>query len=374
MLCRKTIQNFWRYDTAALYLLLLGCVFRCFFPLEFSGFTQPLSFRNGIYVHVHTFLIRHVSISTSAGEPPFRILPMAVITAVWWIVAVILLFRFFFMYRSMVRGWELYEEVSDGKVFDTAISLCEELKIKRIRILQDELITVPQVSGLRYPRVLLPERDYTDTELHYILRHELTHWKNGDITLRFLVNLARAVFWWNPFLHLIPRYLEETQELRCDITVVTNQCKTDEERIAYLDILLRTLQEASGFPRQSDPAAVLEARLVESPREKKLLQKRTDAIANYKPKTKRERSTIILVLCFLLISMFFSYRYVFMPGEDPPEKDLRNEITAETAYLVPDGDSYWICVVNGDIPPQRTSKKFGEMMLESGFPLKNSKE
>lgn len=370
MLCRKMIRGFWRYETAALYLLLLGCVFRCFFPWEFSGFTQPLSFRDGIYANAYLFLTSHISVSTAASSSSLRILPMTVITAVWCIVAVFLLFRFFAKYRSMTRSWELYEEVSSGAAYDKAVSLCGELKIKKVRILQDELITVPQVCGLRYPRVLLPDRNYTDSELHYILSHELAHWKNGDITLRFLVCLARAIFWWNPFLHLLPRYLEETQELRCDITVVTHQCKTDEERIAYLDTLQRALLEAGSCSRQLDFSLEAKAGLVEASNKKELLQKRADVIANYVPHLKRERFAVALMLCFLLFSMFVSYRYVFMPGGNPPEKDLRNEMTTDTQYLVSDGDFYWICSVNGDIPPQRISQQSGEMMLENGFSLK----
>lgn len=374
MLCRKMIRGFWRYETAALYLLLLGCVFRCFFPLEFSGFTQPLSFRDGIYANAYLFLTGRVSVSTAANDSSFRVLPMTVVTGVWCVVAVFLLFRFLVKYRSMARSWELYEEVSSGAAYDKAAFLCRELKIKKVCILQDELITVPQVCGLRYPRILLPDRSYTDSELHYILSHELTHWKNGDITLRFLVCLARAVFWWNPFLHLLPRYLEETQELRCDITVVRRQCKTDQARIAYLDTLLRALLEAGCCSRQPDFSMEARAGLVEAPGKKELLQKRADVIANYVPHSKRERCAVVLALCFLLFSMFVSYRYVFVPGSNPPKEDLRNELTADTQYLVSDGNFYWIYSVNGDIPPQRISQQSGEMMLENGFPLKENLE
>lgn len=375
MLCRKTIRSFWRYNTVALYFLLLGCVFRCFFPLEFSGFTQPLSFRNGIYANAYSFLIRRVSVSAAdSADPLFRILPMTVIMVVWIVVAAFLLFRFFTKYRSMIRGLELYEEVSSGNAYDIAISLCKEMKIKKVRVLQDELIAVPQVCGLRYPRVLLPARSYNDVELRYILCHELTHWKNGDIALRFALCLARAIFWWNPFLHLIPRYLEESQELQCDNRVVANWCKTDEERIAYLDTLLRTLKETTNSPQDPENVSATKAGLVESAKEQSVLQMRADVIANYEPRSKKERQAVAFTLCFLLIALFFSYRYVFMPGSDPPKQDLRCEMTADMAYLEPDGDFYWIYSVENEFPPCRISQKSGEMMLESGFPLRDSTE
>ncbi|WMT01955.1 M56 family metallopeptidase [Lysobacter yananisis] len=77
----------------------------------------------------------------------------------------------------------------------------------------------PMVVGLLRPTVLLPrplsERLEADA-LRDILRHEFAHIRRGDLWSAAAVQLARAAFWWNPFLGALQSRLDLAREMACD--------------------------------------------------------------------------------------------------------------------------------------------------------------
>jgi beta-lactamase regulating signal transducer with metallopeptidase domain len=102
------------------------------------------------------------------------------------------------------------------------------------RVLTTTLPGAPFVAGLFNARVFLPadfERRFSVQEQQWILVHELTHVRRGDLWARLIAEGFRAVFWFNPLMHLAVRLLREDQEYACDQAVVS-RC-TAEERYRY---------------------------------------------------------------------------------------------------------------------------------------------
>ena len=67
-----------------------------------------------------------------------------------------------------------------------------------------------------HKRILIPAKEYSDDELHYIILHEYTHLKNNDVLTKLLINSICAVYWWNPLVYLLRKDMQQSLEIRCD--------------------------------------------------------------------------------------------------------------------------------------------------------------
>lgn len=96
-------------------------------------------------------------------------------------------------------------------------ALAQEMGVRRPpRLIQCAGVGAPMAAGVFRPCLLLPEDTGTQEQLALILRHELTHYKSGDIPLKLAALLAANLHWFNPLAH-VPGYLLEADcELACD--------------------------------------------------------------------------------------------------------------------------------------------------------------
>jgi bla regulator protein blaR1 len=104
----------------------------------------------------------------------------------------------------------------------------------------------PFVTGLIDAKVFLPadfaER-FSAQEQQWILIHELTHVRRRDLWARLVAEGARALFWFNPLVHLAVHLLRQDQEYACDQAVVS-RC-TAQERYRYgRALMLRETSDA----------------------------------------------------------------------------------------------------------------------------------
>lgn len=81
-------------------------------------------------------------------------------------------------------------------------------------------IDTPLVVGFIHPMILLPENCYTERELEFILAHERTHLRRGDLWYKLLLVIVRSVHWWNPIVWLMTRQANRDLEYSCDSIVV----------------------------------------------------------------------------------------------------------------------------------------------------------
>lgn len=78
--------------------------------------------------------------------------------------------------------------VKQKYILQQVCRLSETLQIKpSIRILRYEDVESPMVVGLSKPILVLPDFDYSEEELFFILKHELIHIKRHDIFLNFFL-------------------------------------------------------------------------------------------------------------------------------------------------------------------------------------------
>lgn len=88
------------------------------------------------------------------------------------------------------------------------------------RLYRNSAAATPMLLGVLHPMILLPERTYSDEQLRAVLQHELTHWRRGDVAVKWLAALAVSLHWFNPLVHLMRREIDHACELACDEAVI----------------------------------------------------------------------------------------------------------------------------------------------------------
>lgn len=73
------------------------------------------------------------------------------------------------------------------------------------------------MCGVLRPKVILPVRRYGKDELQVIFTHEITHYLQGAMLLKWGVLLVRAVHFFNPLAWLLCREVQRWSVYACDI-------------------------------------------------------------------------------------------------------------------------------------------------------------
>jgi biopolymer transport protein ExbD len=119
------------------------------------------------------------------------------------------------------------------------------------RILSTSIPGAPFVAGLIKPKLFLPcnfFENFSVQEQQWMLHHEFTHLQRRDLFAMFLCEWFRAIFWFNPLVHMAAYFIQHDQELACDQEVVSNCSK--EERYQYGKALM------NGSALQIQPAHI----------------------------------------------------------------------------------------------------------------------
>lgn len=142
---------------------------------------------------------------------------------------------------------------------------------KRLRVCKTSAAVSPMVMGMIRPVLILPETALTESRLPYVLRHELVHYRRGDIFWRWLAVLATSIHWFNPMVYVAAAQMQEACEISCDWCVVRSmeQAKRDD----YMRVILELLAEAMAKKQ------ILTTQMAS---EKKQLQRRFTMIRNQK--------------------------------------------------------------------------------------------
>ena len=80
----------------------------------------------------------------------------------------------------------------------------------------------PMILGLLRPVLILPSEGYSRGTLEAIFRHELVHFRRGDLWYKLLMTAVRAVHWYHPLVWWMVRVSDRDLELSCDEEAVRN--------------------------------------------------------------------------------------------------------------------------------------------------------
>lgn len=195
----------------------------------------------------------------------------------------------------------------------------EEMGIYRdIPIYSTAFLKSPIIVGLLKPRIYLPIHlisDYSlshsthsegvcitgypnrcsESDMRYILLHELQHYKHHDAIGSFLMNLAGVVYWFHPLVWYALREMRNDREIACDTSVLKMLEEDDYED--YGNTLINFAEKVSltPFPFASGLGG-----------NRKQMERRILNIASYKKPTfiKKLKGMTAFVLTAVLLSGF----------------------------------------------------------------------
>lgn len=342
------------FGVLSMVLLYLFCAVRLFLPLEFP---HTLIAADGvIYPHIYNLLTRERDML--ANKPLVLIL-----CAAWLLGFCELLFHYIRQYRKAIYSVKNYAEPCDERTN----ALLEQVQWQTRRKITVQGYTALNIEsafgmGVLHKRIILPDRDYTETELRYVLLHEYTHFLNHDTLVKLLVTLFCMIFWWNPVVYLLQKDLEQTLEIKCDLSVA--RTLDEQERAAYLRTILSLMKQTGRKHRlpfmatalfQADAQAEIKERFV--------------MVMSYSAHQHHRAASIMFTGVFAVL-LIASYAILPQPKFEAPssEKDGRIEFDSSTAYILQDNTSgYWLHIQGEQ--PMKLTKSEAEFYQQTGMTL-----
>ncbi|RYZ21747.1 MAG: M56 family metallopeptidase [Chitinophagaceae bacterium] len=108
---------------------------------------------------------------------------------------------------------------------------------KRVRVYLSSLVTSPLTIGYLKPIILIPAAalsNLTPAQLEAVLLHELSHIRRYDYLVNLLLTAINVVLYFNPFVRLFVRAVENERENCCDELVL----QFEYDKVSYASALL----------------------------------------------------------------------------------------------------------------------------------------
>lgn len=179
------------------------------------------------------------SVENDIRKITFNISTLDVIAWIWASIAIMLFVYSMSQYlvarKSIV--WQLHKD----KNLDEALKNTKQ-KIgisDKVKIAKGNYKGSPMLIGIINPIIVLPDASYTDIQLEMILRHELCHLKRKDVWFKFLLNTISCIYWFNPLMYYMQKYIGEDIELSCDQDTVKGSDK--QFKVEYAQTIMRVI-------------------------------------------------------------------------------------------------------------------------------------
>ena len=121
---------------------------------------------------------------------------------------------------------------------------------RKIDVLISDKIKVPITYGVIHPKIILQSHILKDDELlKFVLIHELTHIRKFDIVFNHIKNLIACIYWYNIFILIASRYMEDDIEVLCDKLVIQRVGDTVNNRKEYCISMLKLIEQEENAKR-----------------------------------------------------------------------------------------------------------------------------
>lgn len=139
-----------------------------------------------------------------------------------------------------LRYYESLQHLMAGgprEVYELYDMCCKELCVKPLPLWIVNKSMSPGIAFFGEPVLLVPLSLCGDeSRLRFALLHELTHKKRGDHYMTLLLNILRAVYWFDPVVHFAFSELRADMESACDSDVLAYI--GHEQKRGYLTVIL----------------------------------------------------------------------------------------------------------------------------------------
>ena len=334
------------------------CLLRLVLPVEFPHIVYVVGIK-GWFADLYRFL--SIDTVTLFGISTKRIYLLGGIWAMGVLVSAVV---WAVRYRKVFRRYMSLTKRSDART-DEIMEQVRKRYSKKIMVMVREspLTKTPMGMGLFHKVILLPEHyGQKDEELYYALLHEYTHFVNGDIAIKFRMQVVCCVFWWNPCIYLLQKELDSYLEIRCDHRVT--KAMDAKEKGGYLEIILKVIKLSAENKRdigKLNGVGLCHSGTYHKNRERFLFVLEENG--------RKKRSVIVrLAGLFLLLAMLASTYLVQIQAEYPaPESVAATDIIPENTYLFDNGDGTFAIVHETEVLMVTDDRKDVEELIEEGF-------
>ncbi len=193
---------------------------------------------------------------------------------------------------------------------DRTLNLCHEkdcrsmqktVGIRRNIIYIDSSLTDKEGNtaltlGIWKPIILYPAKR-SRHEANLILEHELYHVKNMDILWKILLDIARILHFYNPFIWFFASEFETVSEMACDTKVIRN--KNEQERREYTELLIQMAQDNAGSAKW----------IAQISRKKEKISRRVEHIIGKNKRYYKRVFSIMLIGTTVFLNTFTAFAY-----------------------------------------------------------------
>lgn len=161
------------------------------------------------------------ALSVSSETPSVTGYILFAIWVVGMIAMIILVIKSSLRLRTLQKSALPLQSPEVRRLYDRCLT---EVEItKKIPVYSTAFLKSPIIVGLLKPCIYLPIHlisDYNETDMRYMLLHELQHYKHKDALANYLMNLAGVIYWFNPFVWYALKEMRSDREVACDTSVL----------------------------------------------------------------------------------------------------------------------------------------------------------
>lgn len=345
------------YGIKILLFMAVACLLRCLLAIELP-FTKVIPSIK-IYPLIVDNLFKPLGLLES------HLLELIIIVLV--IIAILIFMHHmikYMMFRKNILNFSL--DVSD-QIKEIYSDLIKEFNIKNPPVLNRNFyISTPCMTGFFKPMILLPYKEFSEIELYYILKHEIIHYINYDIWIKWFCIIFVSLFWWNPLVYIFKQDITQILEIRCDLKVCERL--TEAQKLDYTNTILATI---TYFPKKIKCVenSYFSSNIGKKYASGNYLKQRFEIIL-YKI-TFKSKNFSLQSIFILFIMLLLSYSFIFQPRYEPPSE--YKVVGEESNIVVIDSENSYI-VIENQIYKLYFNDKFYRVLDESevsSFKLKN---
>lgn len=346
----KRSNDFFRGTVKIIFAIIAVIMLRMMVPVNFpftrTIYSSKLLIGLGNIVYANVYGDREILVSD-------------LLLWLWIGVAVILLIRYFYKRVKVRRILEQYV-IKDTDTKEYYESFLNDTKIRSIKIAVIPGEEQAAIFGVIRPIMILPDAVLEEKTVAHMIRHEIRHYANYDLWLKFLVDLLVVIHWWNPVVYVLQKELNFAFELSNDYMVTRGMPKL--EKLEYAETLVQAaklMSNQQAYDLNLTGGECLETRI------KMLLKEKT---------TEGMRSRLLAAANLLFVFLIMIISLVFVPEVfyeesvhyDSEEFEGVFDITPENAYYLKTENGYELYA---DDVYRWTEKEIAEEFREMGIPV-----
>lgn len=313
-----------KFTFGAIALILLRMVIPVNFPFTV---TIPVS---GILSTVSGVLFSYIG-----GT---QITPAHILVVIWLAEVIRRLFKMYWTNREYRRYLELFR-VKDLSSYPEVKEILEEYHLLSLPVCIVPVSISPEIFGAWNSILVLPEHGIEKEEMRYVCRHEVEHYMNHDVCLKFVIDLAVCIQWFNPLVYLLQEELILAFEMSNDYKVLLGS--DEERRLDYSESIIKIAKRLKKEPVKHTGLSFIKLHDMNVKRRIQFLLSK-----NY-GETKRRGLSVFLRYILVIVMLVVSF--VFVPEgyiAEYSEADGAVKVHEENSYLVKVEEGYEL-YVNG---------------------------